>query len=178
MKELLMRLKLIDRMTTTLEISRVDFLSGLSEITDEASTGMMSVAFDVFSSSKSEFKGHIGLNSFEIRRRRRVFDTNLSFAVASGTFNESNGQLVVETEVNGFNNFFIFFYVCLVVFYLIFLGELFSGDTKDGIIVIPILLLHATFMFAMPYLIMRRGVKRLKYELEREFFYLTKSKKI
>ncbi len=175
MKDFLKRLKLIDNMTITLPISKLIFVNRLSEITDEGGTGAMSDTFDVFSSSKNEFKGQVNFDGFKIKRRRRFFDTNMNFAVANGTFVENNEQLTIETEINGFNNFLIVFYVLLIGFYLfLFFIVSMSGDSTD-FIVIPFLLLHGTLMFVMPYLMMRRGVERLKYELEREFFYLTKT---
>jgi hypothetical protein len=176
MREFLKRLKLIDGMKTTLQTSKVEFVSRLYEITDEGSTGMMSDTFDVFSSSKNEFKGQINFDSFRIKRRRRFFDTNMNFAVANGTFTENNGQLTIDTEINGFNNFFIVFYVFLIVFYAIFIFGLIGNSSTEGFEAIPFVLLHGTFMFGIPYFMMRRSVNRLKYELEREFFYLTKSK--
>jgi hypothetical protein len=175
MKEFLRRLKLIDSMTTTLPTSKVEFVNRLNEITDEGSTGMMSDTFDIFSSSKNEFKGQVTFDSFKIKRRRRFFDTNMNFAVANGNFTEKNGQLTVDTEINGFNNFFIIFYVFLIIFYSIFIFGFWGSDNKGGFIALPFILLHGTFMFAIPYFMMRRSVKRLKYELEREFFYLTKT---
>jgi len=175
MKELLKQLKLIDYMSTTLQTSKIAFVNRLNEITDEGSTGIMSDTFDVFSSNKNEFKGQVNLDGFKIKRRRRFFDTNMNFAVATGTFAENNGQLTIDTEINGFNNFFIVFYVLLIVVYSIFFWSFLRSDNKAGFIVVPFILLHGTLMFGMPYFMMRRSVKRLKYELEREFFYLTKS---
>ena len=176
MKEFLKRIKLIDSMTTTLQTSKVEFVNRLKEIIDEGNTGMMSDTFDVFLSSKNEFKGQINFNSFKVQRRRRVFDTNMNFAVANGTFTENNGQLTIETEINSFNNFFIIFYAFLIIFYSIFFLDFLDSDNNGEFIAIPFILLHGTFMFGLPYFMMRRSVKRLKYELEREFFYLTKSK--
>lgn len=174
MDDLLKRLKLIDNLTTSLQISKAEFVNSLNKITDEGNTGMMSDTFDIFSSSKNEFKGEITPHNFKIKRRRRLFDTNGNFAVANGTFSENNGQLTIETEINGFNNFFIFFYAFLIIFYCIFIFGFLIGEDKEGLIAIPFIIFHALFMFGIPYFLMRRSVKRLKYELEREFFYLTK----
>lgn len=174
MQEFLRRFKLIDTMSTTLPTSKVEFVNRLNEITDEGSIGMFSDFFDVFTSSKKEYKGQVNSTGFSIKRRRKFFDTNRNFAVATGTFKEDIGQLTVETTINGFNNFFIVFYVFLLLFYSIFIfGFLFSG-AKEVLFVIPFLFLHGFFMFAIPYFIMRRSVKRLKYELEREFYFFTK----
>lgn len=174
MKDILKRLKLIDNMTTTLLTNKVEFVKRLNEITDEGSIGIISETFDIFSSSKNEFKGQVTLDNFKIKRRRRFFDTNINFAVANGFFVESNGQLNIETEINGFNNFFIVFYIFLIIFYSIFIFVLFNENDNGGLIAIPLLLVHGLFMFAIPYLMIKRSVKRLKYELEREFYYLTK----
>lgn len=97
MKEFLKRLKLIDSMTTTLQISKVEFVNRLNEITDQGSTGIFSDSFDIFSSSKNEFKGQVNFDNFKIKRRRRFFDTNMNIAVANGTLIENNGQLTIET---------------------------------------------------------------------------------
>lgn len=175
MKEFLKRFRLIDSMTTTLQISKVEFVNRLNEITDQGSTGIFSDSFDIFSSSNNELKGQVNFDNFKIKRRRRFFDTNMNLAVANGTFIENNGKLTIETELNGFNNFFILFYVLLILFYSFFIFSFIGSDNNGEFIAIPFILLHGTFMFGLPYFMMRRSVQRLKYELEREFFYLTKS---
>ncbi len=174
MQEFLRRLKLIDTMTTTLPTSKVEFVNRLNEITDEGSTGILSDPFDIFSSSEKEFKGQVNSTGFKIKRRRKFFDTNKNFAVATGTFKEDIGQLTVETTINGYNNFFIVFYVFLLIFYSVFIIGILFSDAKEVFFVIPFLFLHGIIMFAIPYFIMRRSVKRMKYELEREFFFFTK----
>lgn len=176
MEDFLKKLKLIDYLTTNLQISKTEFVQRLSLITDEGNTGIFSNTFDAFSSSKNEFKGQVNHNGFTLKRRTRFFDTNMNMAVANGTLTENNGKLTVETEINGFNNFFIIFYVFLIIFYSLFIFSFSSSDNNVEFFAIPFLLLHGTLMFSMPYFMMRRSVKRLKYELEREFFYLTKNK--
>ncbi len=175
MEEFLKKIKLIDYLTTNLQISRTEFVNRLTSITDQGGIGMFSETFDAFSSSKNEFKGEVSLNGFRIKRRSRFFDTNINTAIANGTITEDNHQLVITTEINGFRNFFIIFYLFLVIFYSIFIFGFTSSDNNDGFFVIPFILLHGTLMFSLPYFMMRRSVKRLKYELEREFFYLTKN---
>jgi preprotein translocase subunit YajC len=39
---------------------------------------------------------------------------------------------------------------------------------------IPFIFIHAVFMFGIPYFMMRRSARKMKHDLEREFFYLTK----
>ncbi|MBE7178338.1 MAG: hypothetical protein INR69_18200 [Mucilaginibacter polytrichastri] len=176
MKDLLRRLKLLDNITTSLPISKNEFVNRLKAITDEEKSGLMLDAFDIFSSSKNEFKGEVSLEAFKIKKRRKFFDTNSNFAVANGVFVENNGQLIIETEINAFKNIFIGAGIFLLIFYSFIIIILFGvSNTNAGFIGLPMILLHATFMFAIPYFILRRSVKRLKYDLEREFFFLTKT---
>jgi hypothetical protein len=175
MRELLIRLKLIELFTTTLDISKINFVNRLSEITDRGDTGLFSDTFDIFSSSKNEFKGEVTFDNFKIKKRSKFFNRNMGYAVANGTFSEQDGKLVVETEISGFTNYFIFFYAFLIFTCSIFIVVLLLTFNKPPFFVLPSLLLHFAFMFLVPYLLVRRSVKQLKYDLEREFFYLTKN---
>lgn len=177
MKDFLKKLKLVDYLVTELEISQHDFVNRLKANVDEGSTGMFFNSFEAFSSSKNEFKGQVGLNDFKIRRRRRFFDMNMNLAVASGTYEQSDSLLIISTEINGFSGMMIPFYVLLVVFYSIFVILFLTADDIDGnmdFFALPFFIIHATFMFGGPYLMMRRSVSKMKHELEREFYYLTK----
>ncbi|HMH34052.1 MAG TPA: hypothetical protein VK543_13530, partial [Puia sp.] len=97
MKEFLKKLKLIDHLTTEINISRNEFTDKLDMIVDKGGTGYFSDTFDIFSSSKNELKGRIDYSGFKLKRRRRFFDGNMNFAVANGTFDEHNGVLKIET---------------------------------------------------------------------------------
>jgi hypothetical protein len=178
MKEFLKRLKLIDHLTTELQISKSDFVKKLKEHVDEGDTGVFLSAFEVFSSSKKEYKGTIGYEGFKIRKRRKLFEMNMTSAIAEGKFNQRDELLNIETEINGFHRMYILFYAFGIVFYPVFiLSVAFAENTGTASVmltVIPFLLVHGAFMFGMPYFFMRRSTKRMKYDLEREFFYMTK----
>ncbi len=85
-----------------------------------------------------------------------------------------------DVEINGFKKKMIFFYIFGIIFYVIFIVCMsFSFSSTDNgfglsIAFIPLILVHAAFMFFLPYYMMKRGVKKLKNELEKEFFYYTK----
>jgi hypothetical protein len=173
MKETLQKLKLIDYLKTDLPINRMQFIDRLSSITDPGETGMFSGPFESFSSSKNELKGKVNYDGFTLKRRKKFFDSNANMAVATGKIFEQHGRLTVETEINGFNNFFIVIYAFLIIIYAAAIFGI-ARTNSASFFTIPFLLLHGTFMFLIPYFMMRRSVKKLKYELEREFFYLTK----
>src|SRR6476660_723068 len=174
MKEFLKKIKLIDSLTTELPISRNEFVDKLNSIVDEGDTGLFSDAFSAFSPGRNEFKGSVSYDTFKIKRRRRLFDSNLNLATANGSFSERNGKLVVETEIKGLYGFMIPFYLFLIIFYFILFFSMYNGKNNNGVFLVPFLVIHGIFMFAIPYFITRRSVKRLKYELERELYYLTK----
>jgi hypothetical protein len=171
MKEYLIKLKLIDFLTVVLEMNREDFVDNLSAITDNEVIGMFSEGFGAFSSNNNEFIGQINATNFKIKRRNRFMESNQNIAVASGTFSENNGQLIIETEINGIHSFLIFMSCVMVLFISV---PIFLSIKKGEYFALPLLLVFAAIALSGPYLAMKGSVKRLKYELEREFFFLTK----
>jgi len=99
----------------------------------------------------------------------------MNTAIANGTITEDNQQLVIATEINGFRNFFIIFYLFIIIFYLIIIFAITRTDNSQRIFLLShFLLLHGTLMFSLPYFMMRRSVKRLKYELEKRILLFDK----
>ena len=177
MKDYLRKLKLLDHLTTDVEIQKNEFVSQLRKHVDEGGMGIFSDFFDVFSSSKNEFKRQVDYNGFKIKRRRWMFDFNNNLAVATGTYRQDGEKLIIETEINGFTGMMVPFCILLTVAYLVFFSVfLFTGVRyQEGIeFAFPFLFIHAAFMYGIPYFLMRRSTKRLKHELEREFYYMTK----
>ncbi|TXE02275.1 hypothetical protein [Algoriphagus aquimarinus] len=177
MKGFLIKIKLLEHLTTEIEIQKNEFVSNFKKHVDEGDTGIFSDTFDIFSSSKNEYKGHVGYDGFKIKRRRKFFDTNMNLAVARGTYRQKSEKLVIETEINGFSGMMIPFYLLGLVFYTIFIGVLFMADNIEGNeagFALPFIFIHAVFMFGLPYFMMRRSTKRMMHDLEREFYYMTK----
>ncbi|MEM9887910.1 MAG: hypothetical protein AAF849_18590 [Bacteroidota bacterium] len=179
MKNILRKLKLTDSFVVELKIQQQEFVSMLKENVDEGSVGIFSDTFDVFSSSKNEFKGHINWEGFKIKRKRRFFDTNINLAVASGSYKQQYDKLIIKTEINSLNVLMTLFYVFLLLFYPLFIFLILVTDNITGntpAFVLPFLLVHAASMLGIPYIMMRKSVKRMKYELEREFYYMVRDK--
>jgi hypothetical protein len=178
MNEFLRKLKLIDHFTVELEVERYFFVDRLMSVVDPGDTGTLFSSFEGFSSNKKEYKGKVSDNGFEIRRRKKLFDMNMGSAIAKGKWRQKDNNLVIETEVNSFNNFFILFFVILIVIYgfgaiaLLFSENSEGGSKMIALMGLPFLLLHAAFMFGIPYMVMRNSTSRMKYDLTREFHYL------
>ena len=171
--DFLRKIRLIDNFDIELEIDKNDFFKILQNNVDEKQSDF----FDAFSVSKNEYKGIVTQDNFEIKRKRRFFDMNLNFSKAKGTIIQNDSKLIIDTEINAFQGQMMFMLIFLIVFYLIFIIAFYTADRINGnspVIAFPFILIHALFMFGIPYLMMRRSVSRMKYDLERDLFFMTK----
>jgi hypothetical protein len=175
MKEFLKRLKLVSHFTLEIETEKSVFVGKLKANVDEGNTSVLFSIWEKFGSSKNEYKGTVEDGSFKIRRRRKLFDMNMNLAVVSGSYRQRDHILFIEAEVNGFHGVFIPFYIFLPIFYLVAIAAfLLSENASQMWFVLPFMLLHAVFMMGIPYFVMRRSVNRMKYEVERDFYFLAK----
>jgi hypothetical protein len=95
-------------------------------------------------------------------------------AFVTGTFTDAPGKLTIEAEINGFNPIqFIasLIGVCMIVFFVSFLSQ--PGVDKSPLS-LPLVLFFGLVIIVSPYMVMRRNVSRMKYEIERELVYLAK----
>lgn len=173
MKEFLKKIKLIENFQIQLNTDRNTFYTKLKDIVEYGGTDYFSSMFEVFSSDKREYRGSVNYDSFKIKRKRKLFDTNYNIAVASGKISDFDGKTNVNIEINSFSYFFIPFFIILIIFYSFFIFSVFFSGDNPPIFVIFFIFLHACLMFGLPYFIARRSVKRMKYELEREFVFIT-----
>jgi len=100
----------------------------------------------------------------------------MTMAVATGKLRQKDEVLIVDAEINGFNKMFIPIFVIVVVVYAFMLVAIFTADTENVSFGFPFLLLHASFMMGIPYVIMRRSTSRMKYDLPRDLHYIASSK--
>ncbi|WP_426484175.1 hypothetical protein [Flavobacterium sp. 2] len=173
MDNFLRKLQLVKDITIQLPVSKLDFIQKFRNHVDESDLGF--VPFEAFQSSRNEYKGNISNNSFELKKRRKLFDTNYSFAKVTGHFSENNNQLNINAEINGFRKRMLLFAGVLIMFYSIFIiGSLFIPDEKSGpvaFVFIPFILFHMSLMLGVPYFIIRRSVKKMIYDVERDLHY-------
>ena len=178
MKEFLKKIKLIDILETEIEIQKIDFVSKLKNHVDESNLGFFSDSFEIFSSSKNDYKGQVDFNGFKIKKKRRFFDMSMNYlVVAEGVFTQKQNILSIKTELNGLTGKMAPYFIFLIIFYLIFIfGFSFTLSSDDNIpvFVLPFIIFHAMLMFGIPYFMMKKGIINMKKELEREFFYIAK----
>ena len=173
MNNFLRKIQLIKDITIQLPVSKIDFIQKFRNNVDESDLSF--VPFEVFQSSTNEYKGNISNNEFELKKRRKLFDTNYSFAKVTGHLSENNNLLNINAEINGFKKRMIFFLAIMIIFYSIFIfGSLLSVDSNPNPVpffVLPFMLVHMFIMIGVPYFIIRRSVKRMVYDLERDLHY-------
>ncbi|WP_281633608.1 hypothetical protein [Flavobacterium luteolum] len=171
MDDFLRRIQLIKDISIQLPVSKIDFTKKFKDNVDESDLGYE--PFEMLKSSNNEYKGNILNNNFELKKRRKFFDTNYSFAKVKGELKEENNTLDVKLEINAFGKRMIAFFAFAFIFYLIFFtGAIFSAsETNVPFFILPFLLVHMCFMLGIPYFVMRRSVKRMIYDLERDLHY-------
>ncbi|WP_299681904.1 hypothetical protein [uncultured Dokdonia sp.] len=174
MNKLLTRLNLLKTTTIELLTEKYNFISIVNSNIDQSDLGYFSDMGDVFSSSKAEYKGHINSYGFKLKKKRKFFDYNMNFAKAEGRFSQQGDTLKINVEINGFSNQMAPFFIMVPLFYIFFIVMALQDSFEASMIAIPFLLLHGLFMLGIPYFIMRRSVKRMKYELERDFYFMIK----
>ncbi len=130
--------------------------------------------FEVFAKSHNSYKGSIDKNSFNIQKKRRLFQLRSGLLKISGKYNDVNDKTVVSYEVSGWNLHMIILYLIFILFYafgysIIFQGRSnFADDTRIYFAIA--LTLHMALQISAPILAKKRTVKRtsknLKYEFE------------
>ncbi|WP_299763851.1 hypothetical protein [uncultured Dokdonia sp.] len=174
MNTLLTKLNLLITTTIELPIEKYNFISIVNTSIDQSDLGYFSDMGDVFSSSKAEYKGHINSYGFKLKKKRKFFDYNMNLATAKGHFNQQGDTLKINMEINGFSNQMAPFFIIVPIFYIFSITMTLQGEDVASLAIIPFLLLHGLFMLGIPYFIMRRSVKRMQYELERDFYFMIK----
>lgn len=173
MDNFLERIKLIDNLFLELDIEQSEFIKRLKDNVNDGDTSMFFSQFDIFTSKKKEFVGHIGINTFKIRKRHKFFQTKANLAIAEGNIRHNGNQLKIDAKIKAFSGFLIFFLVFLLIFYSVFLTNMISSG--GTLFMFPFIIIHGLLMIGIPYFILRRSVKQMKYDLEREFYFMSRS---
>src|SRR5688572_17993077 len=163
MKKALQNLGLYDRLRMELPISRNDFVRALSAHVD-----------DTLSSGRKIYKGTVTSDSFELKRKRRLFDTNLAWIKLQGKFREKDNALIIDIELSVFHALLIPFLIFGIIAYGVAIPVV-VADTTNGNVpawMTSFIVLHAVLMFGIPYFIARNGIQASKYNIERDLFYL------
>lgn len=180
MKHFLKKIKLIDSLTLEFEITKEEFSEKLKENITKSDLGMFSDMFEMFSSDDNDYKGYVNYDSFEIKKRKRMFERNMNFSKITGKFYQNGRNLTVENEINGFPKGFILFYIFTPIFYIFFISLFFTENNSDGdsfsYFLYFFISIHAFLMLGIPYFMMKKNIKKTKKNLEKDFFFMINKK--
>jgi hypothetical protein len=120
---------------------------------------------------KSEFHGKIKRDSFKISRTYSAFEGDP--VTAQGTYHEDDGKVKIKTFIYvPFTAFLIMYSVLLIIdmltVYQIVTMDSFSENPMTFVIVILALV---TWTILWPYIAMRQRIRKLIFDLEREFHF-------
>ncbi|UII26525.1 hypothetical protein LVD15_25050 [Fulvivirga maritima] len=172
-------MKLLETHTFKLEIQKDEFVKSLKAQVDEERSELIPDYVGFESVKGNEYVGYVSHDNFKMRRKRRRARMNFNVAEAKGTYEQHGNYLLIKTEIYGFSGKMRLFYLLVLLldafFVIVFLTtDLFNRiqwEFKE-----PFFIIHILGMLIMPYFIMRKSVTTMIYELEREFFYVTKYK--
>ena len=174
---LLKRLGLVDHLEFVLDTDRHALAERLSLNVENDQSDFS----DLFSSSKCEYKGNVTANGFSIRRRKRWFDTSPAFCKVNGVFQDvgnNNGQVRVSVEINAFSGRVRLMTILIGIFYGVAIcATLGFGIFKDPKALFGLLgvVIHGFLMVGILYLVLRKSTRRMKYDIERDLFYIAHS---
>ncbi len=169
-----------DTLEVELPIKRDDFIESFHHNVLIGEINTMSDFFEPFTSTKKELKGNISGNEFTIKRLRRLFSPNQGLAIAKGRFKENINGLSISMELTAFRGAMRFMHYMLFGLYAMGIVFMLVLSAKDdslrlSLIALPFIIFHALIFLVLFRFMMGRSVKKLKYELEREFHYFTKT---
>lgn len=173
MSEILKRLKLVQDIEVELKTSKKKFIQNLKNNVDDEEINFRTSLLDVFSSALSKYKGKVGFKGFTLKRRSRLFDLGKGIAVVNGDYIEKGSTLLVMAKVNGFQGGMKLYYILMALFYLFFITSIMNSISAlradELSFTILMTILQMIFFFGMPYLIMRRSIRYLSNEIEKDF---------
>jgi len=173
-RNLLIKIGLIEFLKIELDVNKLKFF----EIFRNNVDGSQSLIFDLFSSSKNQYKGTVNIDGFQINHKLNFFDSNRSFVDLTGSIEQKDNKLLIETEINAFSRLISINIIMIFVIYLVILISYITikikGIAADLGIPFIIISLIFLFLFLISYLFMKRSVTKIKYEFERDLYFMTK----
>lgn len=174
MLSLLKQLGLVKECELKFEVSREAFVTLLKQHLDRDRFN----PFEVFSSSKHRYKGSLKENEFTIKRTRRLFDSKTSWIRARGSFNETDGNLIINLMVTGWNHYMTVAYA-FIGLYGFFVGSallyLFNSyPLANWLLFLLLALTHLALMLVAPILFLRQAVNSLELLLSKDLANLVR----
>lgn len=177
MKEFLRRVKIIQHQTIEIEVLKQDFLKMFRHNIGVDKNEMYDEVAKIFKTPKGNYTGKIDLNEFVLKKRNHFFDFDKNSSIVKGKLTQIGEILRIETEIQGVSNLNFFLYLLIVSGFSFIMYKFSVNYMKkigDIVSLLLILIFHVTIIFGLPYLIIRKRIKRMKIEMNNNFIIWTK----
>lgn len=171
MKSLAEKIGIIEKFEIELKISKKEFLKKIKDRIESKGHYF----FGISNTNKPFFKGSISNDSFELKRKRRFLDSHLDFIKTSGNFYQKGSNLIINAKVSGYNIIVLIVFTIAIIIYLIGFLSITTGDTRIfNKLMFDYLFLfgHFCLMTGIPYLVIRRIVRKVKVEFDSDLHLL------
>lgn len=166
MNSFLKNIGLLDTLNIELNINRIELIEKLWKITYKTNTSFISLERDTAIPTRFEYRGMIDNNGFTLKKRIRLFDINLNNPVFRGKISDQNDRTFASIEIVP-SAFQIFSSVMILCFFLIAIYITLQATEKDFYF-----LAFTIIITIMQYFTLKRGIRRGKYDFERELIYI------
>jgi len=160
---------LYDSLKFDIDMNTSEFVESLKKITYNTNTSFISLIPDNGIPTRFEYRGTVNKNDFTIKRRLHFFDFNILHSIIMGSILEVNNKTSLEIKFKPF--FFHFITMIISTVFTMFIASQISKDENNYfILVIPF------FVAIIQYFILKRSIKRDKYDFLRELNFIAQKK--
>ncbi len=164
----LRKIKLIEQFSIVIPLSSVDLVEKWKAVLFKDKSGFFGDKF----SSKSQFVAQIDLQGFKCRKDFRSMNKDKVSVSANGYFTDLVNKTKIDIEINGLDLMTKIFFSFIVVFFAMLFFSKFKSDFKvnnpNSEYALPLSLFFLILFIIFGYYMMRKSMKIMKYDLERE----------
>ncbi|WBO86429.1 hypothetical protein [Hymenobacter yonginensis] len=172
MKELLRRIRLITPFALEFPIEAAQFVERLQPHVAPPHLNPFGRLGRIFSPTVAPYSGVVRADY--VLLKPRPDGNQLFFPAFNGTVLPTPAGTRLEGELNGASGMFLFPALFYLVFVLVALTSLLMRDDTtlvDALIMMAMILLQGLLIVGIPYVIARRRMQKVAFELERNLFY-------
>jgi len=170
LEKFLKKIKLVRDYSIPVPMDRKEFVRLAAKNIDIGNNSIFSLFSERFSSSKNKYVGELDYNGFQFRKRKKIIDFNKNSSVVKGVFRQKGDKLYMETEIKPFSIIAITVYVFIVLFFIYFVGFKLVNSAEPLWSIVSALLIQASLLFGVPYLVARSRIKRMYIELRKDIY--------
>ena len=174
MRTLLKKMKLIIPFRMELDISKKEFNNRLRTIMMEHTPGFFQDIEDSLQAEDIKYKGDFDDAGFSFVPKQNLFGNKRS-AYIKGAYQENNGKLIIEGEVNGFSYVYLFIYSLSLLVYgslVAFIIYVYRDDLTVCLAIATVFSAIYAIAFSIHMWLFRKSTNAVKHEVEKDLFYL------